>query len=102
GDTMQQHNLFVRLRMHPVNSFLDLFQCAHSGGKKDRLAFPSDVLNQRPMRNVSGSDLECIHAELIEEVGALFVKGCGQELYSYPNGFLMQCPECVEGQLELL
>ena len=88
--------------MHPVNRFLDFFGRAHSGRKKDRLAFPRDVLNKRPMCYVTGSDLECIYPQLIEEIGALFIEGSGQELNSNPFSFLVQRPERIEGQFELL
>ena len=74
---MQQHDLFVGMRMHPVNRLLYLFDGAHACGKQDRFVFAADMLEQRPMSNVTRCDLECIHAKLIEKVGAFFIKWCG-------------------------
>src|SRR5882762_10350306 len=95
GDAMQQDDLFVRMRMHPVNRLLDFLDGAHSGGKQDRFTLAADMLDQWPVSNVTRCDLESTHAKLIEKVGAFFIKRCGQKLDAYPLRFLMQNAECV-------
>src|SRR4030095_6124288 len=59
------------------------------------------MFDERPVCNITGSNLEGVHPKIVEEVRAFFIEGRGQEFDTDAFGFLVQSSKCIKGQFEL-
>src|SRR5262249_12247430 len=62
----------------------------------------TDMLDQRPMRDIARRNLESINAKLVEKVGTFFIERRGQEFDADPFCFFMQRAKRLVGQFQLL